>query len=200
MLSPRNISAGTITPATRDLVVFNITKLTDQEFIDALNEDISTADFMRASLACVPIREENIRLMRETRRLNTTSKELNTILKSNNQNKIIQYLCSLDDYTLTVVAKDSSVKKIINSNTALEHRYSLLKSSDEYSPRDHEKNYTDIQLTGNYQTDMEILLRTPRDYIEEVLDPNKYVQDEVVDEIRAIVTSPEFKKYKSITN
>jgi len=221
----------------RDFFVFSLTSLTDKEFINTLNNDEHLADFARTSIFSVPVREQNIAIALETGSLTTSSKELNVLLKSNDRNKIIEYMNCLDDNTFDKVAKDSSIKKIIKSDSALEHRHSAVsalkasKTNSAYNSPCRIKNHKglspcpfslddvnlslsnggaengientqkeehpEIKITGDYETDIETLLETPDQQIDDVLNPEKYIQDDVADIIRSIVTSDEFEIRKS---
>lgn len=52
-------------------------------------------------------------------------------------------------------------------------------------------------LTGDMEEDIETLIDTPDAILEEILDPEIFIQDEVTEEIRAIIASPEYRSART---
>jgi hypothetical protein len=110
--------------------------------------------------------------------------------------------------TLTEVAKDPLIEEIISSNIALSHRYSSILLTNPvhtyratvsipFSLNKQGEQGSEIKITGNLDEDIETLLKTPEGYLESIFDPEKYVQDEVTEEIKRILLSPEFIRRKN---
>ena len=122
------------------------------------------------------------------------------------KHRLLHYLHSLDDKSLKSISQGSVVKQIISDNIALSHRCaSILAANVESPPRvrkAHPIHFSlspvkQIQITGDTELDTNTLLETPQEQIDEVLDSNKYEQDDVVMEIRSIVNSPSYKARRS---
>lgn len=111
-------STGTRLAAERsrqDLAAFNIHSLNDEDFMFALSDPSA-----RSASISVPIREDNIR---RTCNLSTVVKEINTAMKLGNRQRVIDYLHSLDDRTLSKLSRNDVIRGIISDNVALSHRY-----------------------------------------------------------------------------
>lgn len=205
---------------TRDLEAFELTSLTDDDFINALNENPNSP------LISAPFREMNIRRVRDTGETNVNGKDINSLLKLGDYSRLIDYLHSLDDKTLLSAANISPIMKVIERNPALTQRYyRILAKKGRASPRkirspisflgprerglkpiplsynvdpDDSELWSDpVKITGNYDADMKTLLSLPQWKIREYFDPDMYVQDDVIEDIRSIVSSPEYIKMRS---
>jgi len=191
--------------AELDLVSFKINSLADRDFLSALER--GDGDFIRTVIFTVPIREDNIKLRAMTGRSSTNSKEMHTLLKLGDKHRVVEYLHSLDDKSLREIARDPTIADVIENNTALSYRLAdvLLINSPIRSPPKFTLSIpfsleedSEIVLTEDYKKNMQTLLSTSQDKIDEILDPELYVQDDVARDIRAIVTSPEYKQRRSL--
>jgi len=188
----------------RDLLVFRITSLNDQKFIEAL-QDPAVANIARTTIITVPVREANIASNARTGKLSTTAKEMHNMTKISNYATVVEYLHALDDRTLIEVAKQSPIRNVISENIALSHRFSTIfvdedrvPTSMSILPGQNRLSFggcprAEIKITGDPEENMETLLATPQSHIREVLNPSLYIQDDVAQQIRNIVSSDEFK-------
>jgi len=195
---------------SRDFLAFRIQSMNDQDFTAEMNRDPVASVSIRASVHTAELRENCIKNYEETGRLNAPAKHVTTLMKLGDRRNLTDYLHSLDDKSLKAVANEPSIRETIEHNNALAHRYMSIvttKSPPRVSTiapiyfslnESRQTKHREIQMTGNVNIDTETLLLTPQDQIDDVLDPEKYHQDDVVREIRSIIVSPNYVKRRLV--
>jgi len=205
--------------ANIDFITFQTHKLCDREFLSSLDNQI------RNLVATASIREDNIKSYMETGRLNARPKEIATLKKCSDPIDVLGYLHSLDDATLYEVINDQSLKNIAMSDNALSQRISSIKSdmihrntsnwggksgvpaisrnltvpfSLEIESDDEDSGDKEIKMVDDYEENMKALLSMTHDRINDYLDESRYIQDNVVKEIRDVANSEEYWKRKTL--
>lgn len=109
--------------AKRGHVHLLVTSMNDDDFLWTFHNDPQVANFVRDHILGAAIREENILRSKETRQSTTREKELSLVTETGNRENIVQYIHTLDDFTLLTLAKNPSIQKILEETPSLYQRY-----------------------------------------------------------------------------
>ena len=96
--------------AQKEFSAFSIHSLNDREFLIAVNDP--SVDTTHVA-AIIPIRKANIEAYTATNRINATTKDITNLRKFGSHATIVEHLYSLDDTTLSVVARDPAIMRAI---------------------------------------------------------------------------------------
>lgn len=116
----------------REMILMRFNSVDDRTFLELI-EDREVANFARAASHVIVLREENIRYFISEGKSLVTTKDLYCKMKFGKLHDLIEFLHCLDDCGFYKVSEHPSVKSVIDSNTTLSHRYSII-SSDDYEP------------------------------------------------------------------
>lgn len=112
----------------RDLFVFSVNSLNDDDFVHAL-ADPAASRYAREAIVTAPIREQNIYNYRCSGRHNVTSKEVHSMMKLATRQEIFDFMHSLDDYTFGWLMKQEALLAVAQRDHALLQRYKGLSTT-----------------------------------------------------------------------
>lgn len=165
--------------------LFLVNSIRDKEFT-LVFKDLSLAERLRNAAPYISIREDNIKLGG----LNATEKEIHILIKSGREDKIIEFLHCLDDYSLNSASKNVIIRRIIDSHISLSQRYKLI-CDDTLSPAKSTFCFRDISPIP-FSLDNEMIHVT--EIRDETVDPQTHDQDVASNETGSVILSPKFTR------
>ena len=126
-----------------DLTMHNLNSMHDQQFLLTMKKH-PYAQSLRDTVVNVSVREDNINAYERTGLSNVTHKELHILIKSNDHQRILEYLHSLDDMSLVEACKHPIIADIVQSSVSLSSRYELIRDLPQRDPEQYVSRFKPI--------------------------------------------------------
>jgi hypothetical protein len=112
-----------------DIQVHSLQSLTDSALIDSYNQSSELKALIKLT-PCLAARIDNIMDRDKTDNINTSSKEIQSVLRSGASHGIVEFLCALDDKSFVYASKSPAIASVIDDSPQLFIRMESIVNED----------------------------------------------------------------------